>query len=245
MQDFVGPVRLISVTGLFFRLPAFAGSGGAASRATSEPVPTDTDEPLPTRRSLLDRLKDAGDHASWEDFHRTYRGLLFGVARRAGLNEHEAGEAVQDTLIAVAKKLPDFRYEPGKDSFKGWLLQLTRWKVADQFRRRESAGGAVPEADDGTSSEDALASCPDALHGFEAVWEAEWERHLLARTLARVKRQVDPEHYAIYHLNVIEEHPVAEVRRMLGVSAAAIYLAKHRVGAVVRRELSRLREAEL
>lgn len=129
----------------------FTGSSSAVVRATSQTAPMNTEEPLPTRRSLLDRLKDAGDHASWEDFHRTYRGLLFGVARRAGLNEHEAGEAVQDTLIAVAKKLPDFRYDPGKDSFKGWLLQLTRWKVADQLRRRASAGEPLPDEDDEAS----------------------------------------------------------------------------------------------
>lgn len=201
-----------------------------------------TEEPLPTRRSLLDRLKDAGDHASWEDFHRTYRGLLFGVARRAGLNEHEAGEAVQDTLIAVAKKLPDFRYDPGKDSFKGWLLQLTRWKVADQLRRRASAGEPLPDEDDEASSADPQAALPGALHGFDALWDAEWERHLLVQALARVKRQVNPEHYAIYHLNVIEERPAAEVRRTLGVGTAAIYLAKHRVGAALRRELLRMRE---
>lgn len=41
------------------------------------------------------------------------------MARRAGLNEHEAEVAGQDTFVALAKRLPEFRYEPGKDSFKG------------------------------------------------------------------------------------------------------------------------------
>src|SRR5205807_8539603 len=86
--------------------------------------------------SLLGRLKEPGDNASWEEFQRTYHGLLVGVALRAGLNENEAEEAVQDTLIAVARKMPEFRYQPGKDSFKGWLLQIVRWKITDQFRKR-------------------------------------------------------------------------------------------------------------
>lgn len=203
-----------------------------------------TDEPLPTRRSLLDRLKDAGDHASWEDFHRTYRGLLLGVARRAGLNDHEAEEAVQDTLIAVAKRLPEFRYEPGKDSFKGWLLRIVRWKVADQFRKRkEGPGSWLPDEDSEMSSVIFTAPSFKALEDFQAIWNAEWEQHLLAQALARVKRQVNPEHYAIYHLHVLEERPADEVRRTLGVGVAAIYLAKHRVGAAVKRELRRLRDA--
>jgi len=222
---------------------ARASFGAGTVHATLCPAPMNTDDPLPTRRSLLERLKDSGDHASWEDFHCTYRGLLFGVARRSGLNEHEATEAVQDTLITVAKKIPEFRYEPGKDSFKGWLLQITRWKVADQFRRRMPDPGAPrPEGDDGVSAINEPAGLANMRQGFDALWDAEWDRHLLEQALARVKRQVNPEHYAIYHLNVIEERPAAEVRRTLGVGMAAIYLAKHRVGAALKLELRRLRE---
>jgi RNA polymerase sigma-70 factor (ECF subfamily) len=212
-----------------------------------------TDEPLPTRASLLDRLKESGDDASWAEFHRTYRGLLVGVARRAGLTELEAQEAVQETLIAVAKKMPEFSYEPGRDSFKGWLLQIARWKIADQIRRRvygrsPSGAGEFPSVAERLamakeSEEEAGATghvLADPHDDFQLIWNAEWERHLLDQALGRVKRQAKPEHYAIYHLCVVEERPIAEVRRILGVSAGAVYLAKHRVGTLVKKELLRL-----
>src|SRR6266478_5996435 len=79
------------------------------------------DETIATRASLLGRLKDLGDVASWEEFYQTYRELIYSVARKAGLNETEAEEAVQETLISVAKKMPGFKYDPTVDSFKGWL----------------------------------------------------------------------------------------------------------------------------
>jgi len=119
----------MGVLELFSRRFAAASFGVGVVRGSVGPAPMNPDEPLPTRRRLLDRLRDVGDQASWEDFHRTYRGLLFGVARRAGLNEHEAAEVGRDTLTNVAKKMPEFRDEPGQDSFKGWLLPLTRWNV--------------------------------------------------------------------------------------------------------------------
>jgi DNA-directed RNA polymerase specialized sigma24 family protein len=97
-----------------------------------------TDEPLPTRASLLEPLKDAGDDAGWEEFHRTYRGLLVGVARRAGLNEHEADESVQETLITVAKKVPEFRYERGKDSL---ALRTLSWVKASESERHIALRG--------------------------------------------------------------------------------------------------------
>ncbi len=215
------------------------------------------DEPLPTRASLLKRLRDPKDHASWEEFHRTYRSLLAGVAGRAGLKPHEVEEAVQEILIAVARKLPEFEYRPGDDSFKGWLLQIARWKIADQFRKRrnlpESVGGETEATGENSTlavSGMSLANCKRALawevsdqsQAFDQLWAAEWERHVLGQALAAVKRKAQPAQYAIYHLHVIEERTVSEVRKTLGVSTSQVYLAKHRVGRLVRHELRLLRE---
>src|SRR6516225_7906897 len=94
------------------------------------------DEAIPTRASLLERLKDLGDQSSWNAFHELYHDLIFSVARRAGLNESEAREVVQETLISVAKKMPGFTYDPAKDSFKGWLLTVVRWRIRDQLAKR-------------------------------------------------------------------------------------------------------------
>lgn len=208
------------------------------------------DEPLPTRASLLDRLKNPSDDASWSEFDRNYRGLLTGVARRAGLNDHETAEVVQDTLIALARKIPEFRYQPGKDSFKGWLLQVLRWRIVDRVRRRAAARALEPatlaerlsERDDPVSHSNPT-NVADPREAFASIWDAEWEEHLLKQALARVKRQANPEQYAIYHLREIEQRPVAEVRKALGVSAAAIYLASFRVGALLKREVRRLQES--
>src|SRR5438876_7017588 len=92
---------------------------------------------ISTRQTLLARLKDLGDQASWRQFFDTYWRLIHATALKAGLTNTEAEEVVQEVMIAAAKKMPEFTYEPGKDSLKGWRLAVTRWKVADQFRKRE------------------------------------------------------------------------------------------------------------
>lgn len=205
------------------------------------------EDPIPTRASLLERLKDPADPVGWEEFQRVYRGLILGVARRAGLTDAEAEEAVQETLITVARKMPEFRYEPGRDSFKGWLLHITRWRIADQFRQRAAAFGGPRQAgapvtrDDDTRRTPILERVPDpAGTGFDAIWDEEWRKHWVQSALARIKRQVNPAHYAIYHLHVILGKPVKEVRRTLGVSLAQVYLAKYRVGSLLRQELRNL-----
>src|SRR5213594_481731 len=99
------------------------------------------DEWLATRRSLLTRLRDAGDQTGWQEFFETYWKLLYRVARRSGLTEAEAQDAVQETIITVAQQMPEFRYEPARCSFKGWLLLLTRQRITHQFRKRNKPGG--------------------------------------------------------------------------------------------------------
>ncbi len=229
------------------------------------------DEPIPTRASLLRRLKDPADRDTWEEFHRTYRGLIHGTARRAGLNETEAEEVVQETLITVARKLPEFSYDSAKDSFKGWLLQITRWRIADQFRKRPVIGpeppSTIPVATETTtvpagtpeSAADVsrrgegdatrtatIERIPDpAGSTLTAIWDEEWEKHLVNTALARIKRQVNPAHYEIYYLLVMAGKPASEVKRTLGVNVGQIYLAKHRVGRLLKAEIRKLEAALL
>ena len=92
---------------------------------------------LATRRSLVDRLADWGDQLRWQEFFDTYSKLIYSAARRSGLTDAEAQEVVQETVITVAKNIDKLKYDPAIGSFKGWLLQITRWRIADQFRKRE------------------------------------------------------------------------------------------------------------
>lgn len=205
-----------------------------------------TDELLPTRASLLRRLKDAGNHASWNEFHQLYRTLIFSVGRRAGLNEVESNEVVQDTLIAVAKKMPEFRYDPAVDSFKGWLLTLTRWRILDQLEKRkarqEQSGPARTASSDETRTA-TIDRVPDTSGcRLEAIWDEEWERNLLQAALARIKRQVAPQQYEIYHLHVVLGKSVREVTRALGVNTGQVYLAKHRMSRLLKKAVEQLRK---
>jgi hypothetical protein len=63
---------------------------------------------------------------------------------------------------------------------------------------------------------------------------------LLRIALDRLKRHVQPEHYAKYYLHVGKEQPARDVARTLGMGVAQVYLAKHRLGRLLKRELKAL-----
>ena len=50
-------------------------------------MPRPRDELIPTRASLIDRLGNWQDQSSWQQFFDTYWKLIYGVGRKAGLNE--------------------------------------------------------------------------------------------------------------------------------------------------------------
>ena len=198
------------------------------------------DDWLPTRTSLLRRLKQWEDQESWRDFFNTYWKLIYGAAIKAGLNDAEAQDVVQDTVIAVAKKIEDFKYDPALDSFKGWLLYLTRKRIALHYRKRErDRGGPARDSEAVLALE--LERIPDpAGVDLEAIWDEEWEKNLADAALARVKQQVNPRQFQIFNFYVLKQWPVKEVAKTLDVTVAQVYLAKHRISALVKKEVKRL-----
>ena len=97
------------------------------------------EDPIPTRYTLLSRLEDRGDQDSWKDFFDTYWRLIYSVAVKSGLTEAEAQDVVQETIISVARDIQKFKRDRTLGSFKGWLRNIIRWRIADQLRKRTRA----------------------------------------------------------------------------------------------------------
>jgi RNA polymerase sigma factor (sigma-70 family) len=202
----------------------------------------DASEPIPTRQSLLSRLKDWNDHESWKVFFDTYWRLLYRTATKAGLTDAEAQDAVQETVISVMKSMPGFKYDPEHGSFKGWLLRLTEWRIVDQLRKRTRGRARRKSPGDASTRTATIEQVPDSpASNLETIWDEEWEQNLMDAAIERVKKKVDPKQYQVFDLHIFKEWPVAKVARTLKISAGRVYLAKHRIGKLIKTELARLR----
>src|SRR6266576_154958 len=120
------------------------------------PLPGHVQSSLATRRSLLSRLKESNAQVSWRQFFETYWRLIYTTALGAGLTDSEAQEVVQETVLTVVRKIKSFRYDPAVGSFKGWLLTIVRWRIGDQFRKRQQqidfSGARRPTRTSGTAT---------------------------------------------------------------------------------------------
>jgi RNA polymerase sigma factor (sigma-70 family) len=196
-----------------------------------------------TRKSLIARLENWEDQRTWDEFYQTYWRLIYSVAIKAGLRPEEAFDCVQETILSIAKQSKKNLYDPEQGSFKTWLMNMTRWRINDQFRKRKKdtamTGG---EWDDERKT--AVIDRIEDPNGdvLSRLWDVEWKKNVADAALARVKAQVSPKQYQIFDFYVIKQWDAKKVQDKLNVSMAQVYLAKHRVGAVLKKELAKLKD---
>jgi RNA polymerase sigma-70 factor (ECF subfamily) len=195
---------------------------------------------LATRNSLIDRLPNWDDRAKWQEFFDTYWRLIYGVARKSGLSDAEAHDVVQETVLSVARNIS--RYDRNAGSFKSWLMQLTRWRIVDQVRKR---GPAVAQGmADGTQTA-TIDRIPDpAGRQLESLWDDEWRDSLFQTALERVKKKVNAKHFQVFDCAILKKWPATKIAKTLGVNVAQVYLIKHRIAGMLKREVLALERGE-
>lgn len=207
----------------------------------------DASEWLPTRPSLLARLRNQADSASWhrgwEEFYTTYCPVVFRYARKRGLSETDAEDLVQEVVAGLARRLPEFTYDPGRGSFKTWLFRICRNKVVDHLRRQ---GRGVQWIQPGGMADGlALAELEDTtiLQPDEA-WELAWELDLRRSALELVGQRVNPMTMRLYLYHVVDGHDAATTVADFAdpkVTLDAVHLARHRVQKMMNDTLEQLR----
>ena len=195
-----------------------------------------------TRKSLLVRLKNWHDEQSWAEFAKIYERLMFDTALRAGLNNEEAKEVVQETLLTVAKKMAGFNYDPRLGSFKNWLMQITRRRIVDQFRKRKPD---LAQTMHSTAPVDVEQLSDPSLSRLETLWNEEWNNARLDLARAVVKRKVGARQYQMFDLYVLQSKSLKEVTGLLRVNPAQVYMAKYRITRMLKKELKELDRQEL
>ncbi len=202
----------------------------------------ETSNELETRRSLLLRLRDWSDEASWREFFDLYWRLIYGAARKSGLSDAASQDVVQQTIITVAQNIGGFDYDPERGSFKAWLLRVTRTRIADEMRRAHHAKELHVSTPENESRQTTwIERVPDpACAELDDYWEREWRRTVLDAALEKMKGKVNKIEYEIFERYALQSQPVADVARILGVTEQQIYSAKHKLTELLKKEVKRL-----
>jgi RNA polymerase sigma factor (sigma-70 family) len=186
-----------------------------------------------TRPSLLVRLRDARDHDAWRQFVEVYGPLIYGYARKQGLQDADAADLMQETLGVVAGAIKQLQYDPARGSFRGWLFTVVRNRLFTFQTRQVRAARGTGD----TSAQHRLEEVPGGETDPAALWDEEYERRRFAWAAERVRGQVQPATWQAFWQTAVEGRSGQETATALGMNVAAVYLAKSRVMARLKEEI--------
>jgi RNA polymerase sigma factor (sigma-70 family) len=191
-----------------------------------------------TRHSLVLRLRNPDDEAAWAEFLAIYEPLVYGLARRKGLQDADARDLCQEVFRAVAGAIERWDPDPAKGKFRAWLFRIARNLLvnffADQRRHPQGTGR--------TSVQDLLeARATNDAHG-EAEFAAEFKRQAFRWAADQVKHEFADSTWQAFWKTGVDNRPVASVAQELGLSAGAVYIARSRVLARLRQRVEQLSE---
>jgi len=186
-----------------------------------------------TRPSLLVRLRDTGDERAWAEFVEIYHPLVYGLARRRGLQDADAADLVQEVFRTVAVAVSRYDPDPAKGSFRGWLSTIARNLIVNLLRaqRRQFQGSGE------TDLIELLEARPAPACEESAIFDAEYRRRLLAWAADRVRGEFTKPAWQAFWQTAVDGQPPADVAKALGMTLGTVYQYKSRVVVRIRREI--------
>jgi RNA polymerase sigma factor (sigma-70 family) len=192
-----------------------------------------------TRASLLVQIRDGGNREAWQEFMRIYGPVVYGFARKRGLQDADAADLMQDVMRAVSAAIGRLDYDRTQGTFRGWLFTITRNKVFTFLSSRRNK--AQSSGDSATSR--LLDEQPDPNDGSEE-WELEYQRRLASLAMERVKHEFQENTWRAFWLTAVDGIAPVEAAKQVGISPGALYVAKSRVLARIKSEVEAMQRQE-
>jgi RNA polymerase sigma-70 factor (ECF subfamily) len=178
-----------------------------------------------TRPSLLIRIRSPEDRAAWLEFVDVYAPLVYAYGRKHGLQDADAADLTQDVLASVSAAVQRRQYDPQRGSFRGWLFTVVRNCLRKSLPRQERCGRGSGD----TTANELLREYPAPAEDPEALWQEEYEQRVFDWAAEQVRPQVEEATWQAFWLTAVQGKSGKEVARTLGITVAAVYLAKSRV----------------
>ena len=189
-----------------------------------------------TRPSLLVRLRDAQDELAWSQFVEIYAPLVYGFARKHGLQDADAADVTQDVLRSMATAAKKLEYDPKRGSFRGWLFRVVRNRLRDFWagRARQCQGSGDP----GVNRRLQELPAPEE----DQQWEQEYEQQLFQWAAAQVRADFQDSTWQAFWQTAVQGKSGKAVAEGLGMTVAAVYLAKARVIARLKEQIQQVHD---
>ena len=189
-----------------------------------------------TQPSLLIRLGDKQDTVAWAQFVEVYAPLVYGFARKHGMQDADAADLTQEVMRAVAGAISRLEYDPRRGTFRSWLFTVVRNKfrnyLSNKTRKQMTSGGS--------SVQELLEAQPDRVDALEEQWDHEYDQRVFSWAVDRVKGSFTDKTWQAFWQVSVEGKNARDVAVNVGISVGAVYIAKSRVLARLKEQIQLL-----
>jgi len=181
-----------------------------------------------TSHSLIARIQELGDAASWAEFLRIYQPVVYRIARRRGLQDADAQDAVQQVFVSISRSIEGWQGGSNRPPFRAWLTTIARNAILKALTRqpRDRAAGA-------SSVMEMLHQVPDCDETASDL-QIETQREFVLRAAEQVRAEFTTETWTIFWQTAIEGVPIADIAKSMGRTPGSIYVARHRILARIK-----------
>lgn len=177
-----------------------------------------------TNESLILRVKDPADAASWSDFLSIYRPVVVRMACGRGLQHADADDLAQQVFLSVAKAIEAWEPDAHQPPFRMWLARITRNAIVNALTRRrpDTPGGS-------TSVQEMLHELPDRNDETTQQLMEESRREAIRWATEEIKSEFTEVTWTMFWLTSIQGQSIAEVARLNDKTPGAVYMARFKV----------------
>lgn len=177
-----------------------------------------------TRMTLIARLRDHRNGEAWTEFVEIYTPVVYRHLRRAGLQDADAADVTQDVFRTVARSIDGFRCDRAKGSFRGWLMTVARSRLCDHLATRKKHVQGTGDS--------AIHEHLDQLvgqSGNEEAWEHDYQHSIFEWAARQIRVDFTNSTWDAFWQTCVQGRDTKTVAAELGITVAAVYIAKCRV----------------
>ena len=187
-----------------------------------------------THPSLLERVRDLDDQASWREFDEKYRELVLRYCRRYGLQPSDAEDVRQIVMMSLVRSSSNLVYRPELGRFRDYLGTVVRNAIRKRMSREDRHRAVLPlEGLD----------VPDPSEECDEIWQREWMLHHYRRALCIVGKVVSPRSVAVFR-GILDGVPFEELAGEHSIGLDAVLKIQQRMRTRLTEQVARQLEDE-
>lgn len=185
-----------------------------------------------TNHSLIARVQDLDDGASWTEFLGIYQPVVFRMARKRGLQDADSHDVVQQVFVSISRAIERWEESPDKPPFRAWLATIARNAITNSLTRRPR------DAASGSSSVIDLLNAQPVAAETSAEIRAEAKKEFVRWAAEQIHGEFTTDTWDVFWRTAIEGQPIADVVKTTGRTAGSIYVIRYRVIARLKEKIA-------